>query len=86
MYSERKKTDKELADFILRVPCTREHAESVPLKILLNIIEMLPEKPIPLTQREIEFAKELAKKIANGYHSPLKTIKRIEIQKPKHSN
>jgi hypothetical protein len=86
MSFERKATDKELADFIIRVPCTREHAESIPLKTLLNIIKILPTKPIPLTKTELEFGQELAKKIANGYHQPLKTIKRIEIPKPKNSN
>ena len=86
MMNDRNKTDKELSDFMLRVKCTREYAETIPLKTLLSVIAIIPEKPIPLTQTEMEVGLRLAKEIADGYRKPIKIIKRVQSSKPKHSN
>ena len=69
--------DTIITELVKRLNCSREAAASIPPHLANIIIQIIPTEPIPLTQREMEIGKQLAKDIAEAKHTPLKVIKRI---------
>jgi hypothetical protein len=78
----RKKTDWELAEIVRRFGVTREEAEQAPDFIL----QQIPEKPIPLTGKELEHAQKIIEEYRHGKRKPIAVIERRPPKKPKNPN
>ena len=59
----RERTEADTVEIMRRFPhVSREDAETAPLSILY----LIPEKPLPLTEAEMAFGREVAKRIEDA--------------------
>lgn len=71
-----------------KLNCTREAAESFPLPIgrtVDDVLAILPDKPIPLSEKDLEMAQKVIKEFREGKRKPLKVIERFKSD-PKKQN
>ncbi len=78
----RPKTDWELAEIVQRFGVTREVAETAPDFIL----QMFPEKPIPLSAKDTAHAQRIAEEHRRGIRKPIAVFERKPPKKPKNAS